>query len=280
MKRAHLMIATLPPALFAGFLALFWEHLAQTDTQEPAPTPPAVAQAAEPAPSAPATLAGTPVVAPSFPPQPAGTPAEQPVQTQKSPSSPEDYQQLFQMLGTQFSQHPLWRQFVQTPQALEILVTAIDQIASGKRPLALGKLEFLPAPAPFKVAEANGTLTISEETQQRWTPLIDALLSVSPENAARLIQTLKPELDRLVQQKLGYPPEQNFRSLLTEALTVLLKTPMPTTPPELVRVAPGLYHFQNQQLEQLNPAQKFLLRTGLHNQARLADYARKIWPLF
>lgn len=285
MRRSHLLIATLPPALLSGLLAFFWEDLAEqvgvapTPAATPAPlvetatsTPPE--PVATPAPSVAPTVAAAPTVAPTATEEPK---TEEP----KRPESPEEFAALLQRRGAEVSENALWLEFVRHPQALETLVTAIDQFGGGKRPLAIAKLGLLPALPPFQATKRDdGSLIIAPETEQRLSPVVEAILSVSPQNAAALIGELEPELDRLLHEKLGYPTEQTFRKLLNEALTVLLKTPLPETPPTLVNVAPGLYHYRNPQLEQLQEAQKFILRLGIDNHRRLADYARQLWPLF
>ncbi|MGN0877867.1 MAG: DUF3014 domain-containing protein [Oligosphaeraceae bacterium] len=284
MRRSHLLIATLPPALLSGLLALFWDDLAEQVgvTPTPAATP---VPLVEPAPTtAPETVAA-PTAAPAAPsvaPTVAPTTHEEPkTEEPRKPSSPAEFAALLRERGAAVSENALWLEFVRHPQALETLVTALDQFGGGKRPLAIARLGLLPAPAPFQATERDdGTLIIAPETEQRLTPVVEAILSVSPQHAAALIGELEPELDRLLHETLGYPPEQTFRKLLNEALTVLLKTPLPDTPPTLVRVAPGLYHYQSQQLEQLQEAQKFILRLGIDNHRRLADYARQLWPLF
>lgn len=286
MKRSHLLIATLPPALLSGLLALFWDDLAEHVgvTPTPAATPSPLVEAAPTAPPepvaapAPTTAPAAPSVAPTVAPT---TAAEPQAAEPRKPSSPAEFAALLRERGAAVSENALWLEFVRHPQALETLVSALDQFGGGKRPLALAKLGLLPAPAPFQATERDdGSLIIAPETERRLTPVVEAILSVSPQNAAALIGELEPELDRILHETLGYPPEQTFRKLLNEALTVLLKTPLPDTPPTLVKVAPGLYHYQSQQLEQLQEAQKFILRLGIDNHRRLADYARQLWPLF
>ncbi len=55
MKRSHLLIATLPPALLSGLLALFWDDLAEQVgvTPTPAATPSPLVEAAPTAPPEP-----------------------------------------------------------------------------------------------------------------------------------------------------------------------------------------------------------------------------------
>ena len=127
MRRSHLLIATLPPALLSGLLAFFWEDLAEqvgvapTPAVTPAPlvetattTPPE--PVATPAPSVAPTVATAPTVAPTATEEPK---TEEP----KRPESPEEFAALLQRRGAEVSENALWLEFVRHPQALETLVS-------------------------------------------------------------------------------------------------------------------------------------------------------------
>lgn len=288
MKRSQTLLVSLPPVILGILSTVFWDHLNPSPVAagSAAETVASVDAAPESPLTAPSATAAPSVAAPSAADTTAGTDSEKTSETEakqpteEAPKTPADYAVLFREHGAALSENPLWRQFAEAPEALEILVKAVEQVAGGSRPLALGRLSFLPEPAPFEATENNGVYTISEKTQQRFAPVLDAVLSIPPEKAAEFLKEMEPELNRLVQEKLGYPEDQTFRKMLNEALTVVLTTPVPEEPLELVKITDRIYRYKLQQVEELSEAQKFILRMGLSNQARLNDYARRLWPLF
>lgn len=285
------VICAIPPIIASCLTAFFWDDIT-ADSPPMAPSAPqqvaqelpvtAPSQTPETTPGKlPKTATDTPA---NLEPKQTDTaqtaetiPNEQPQDTTPKPS--EHYYALLKETATQYSTNNLWLEFVNTPNCLETLVKAVEQLASGNRPLALADFQFLPIPAPFKAVHNNGVYTIAPETEQRFTPVVDAICSITPEKTAQLLNLLQPELDRILHEKLGYPETDTFRKMLVEAMTLILETPEPTSPPHLVKITSTLYRFELQQLEELLHSQKFMLRLGIRNQQKINDFLRKLWKL-
>ena len=204
-------------------------------------------------------------------------PVENTTQMEES-ITPKSGTELLKETAPTLSENPLWLAFAQHPNALDVFVKATEQLANGNRPLAVATLEFLPKPSPFRADKtADGSYIISQETEQRFAPVLEAIFSIPAEKAAEFIGKLEPDLDAIVHDKFGYPPETTFKKLYLDALTTILTTPVPEKPLSLVRLTDTLYKYAIPELEELSEAQKFILRLGIANQTKLADYARELW---
>ena len=187
-------------------------------------------------------------------------------------------QALLEEIAPTLGDNPLWLLFARHPKALEVFVKATEQLANGNRPLAIGTLEFMPKPTPFRADRTDdGSYVISQETEQRFAPVLDAICSIPPDKAAELIKKLEPDLDAIIHDKFGYPPDTTFKKLYLEALNTILTTPVPEKPLQLVRITDTLYKYAIPEMEELPEAQKFILRLGIANQTRLANYAKELW---
>ncbi|MBP5638377.1 MAG: DUF3014 domain-containing protein [Victivallales bacterium] len=196
--------------------------------------------------------------------------------SENTPTKPKGYE-LLKALADSISDNQLWLSFAHHPAALEVFVKATEQLANGNRPLVLSTLDFIPKPQPFKAIPMNGVYIIAPETEQRFSAVVQAITSIPPEKAANLLSRLEPDLEAILHDKFGYPPEISFKKIYLEALTTILTTPIPEKPLQLVRLTDTLYKYANSELEELTDAQKFILRLGIANQTALIDYARELW---
>lgn len=200
-----------------------------------------------------------------------------PLEAEQGEAKSDYYYKILTSNAESLSSNDLWRKFANTPDCLVTLVKVIDQLSNGNRPLAAADFDFLPVPAPFSaIQQENGAYVASPESMERFTEVIAAIRSVSSPNAIELLNYLEPELDRIVHETLGYPQETTFKTMLKEALTHVLATPLLTEAPPLVRLTARIYRYQDDELEKLSQAQKFMLRLGPKNQAELFEYLTKI----
>lgn len=123
--------------------------------------------------------------------------------------------------------------------------------------------------SPFRVVERSDGLYLDPRTYERYTGLADAAASIDPAGGARLYATLKPRIEE-AHRELGHL-DTPFDRVLERAIVLLLETPVQEGP---VRVEPRgiVYGFADEDLEELTPAQKQLLRMGPRN-ARVVQNA-------
>ena len=166
-----------------------------------------------------------------------------------------------------FSDSPFWAKLLaQTTPAMR-LVKTIDAIANGERPL--DPLDFLQVETSFSARRnAEGTWVATAESYARYQTAVDFVTSLDPQMVAEWFEMAEPVLQQCC-KKLGYQ-DKNIRQLLTEAFNTILTTPKFDFDPQLVPTGTdGIYHFADPVFEQLNDAQKLLVRLGPANCAKL-----------
>ena len=200
------------------------------------------------------------------------TPVERPVETLEKVLVPEasdgDSLTLEQAeariveLAVPLSKSHLWQQVLGQSRPLRRFVAALDAVALGKRPLE--PLDFLRPESAFSADKQGRHCLQSAASQERFAAPLQLFCSMSPAAMAKLYFFLEPALQEAC-DGLGYR-DKAVRSLLTEACTVLLSTPIPEEEPTLVAgVKTGIYYWQHPELEALNDAQKLFLRLGSKN---------------
>ena len=167
-----------------------------------------------------------------------------------------------------FSDSPFWAKLLaQTTPAMR-LVMAIDAVANGQRPL--DALDFLHVETPFS-ARKNGdgdAWTATAESYARYQTAVDFVDSLDAQKVSEWFTMAEPVLQQCY-QKLGYQ-DKSIRTLLTEAFNTILTTPRFDFDPQLVPTGTtGTYHFADPAFEQLNDAQKLLVRLGPANCAKV-----------
>ena len=175
-------------------------------------------------------------------------------------------------LVRKLSTHPRVVAWLTTEGLLRNFAVVVLNIAEGKAPSQL--LRPLRPSSGFRVVERNHELLVDPRSDERYTALADAVVSIDAKGSATLYATLRPRIED-AHRELG---ELNtpFDRTLERALVMLLRTPVPDGP---VRVEPrGIgYGFADPQLEALTAAQKQLLRMGPKNaraiQAKLREIA-------
>lgn len=165
------------------------------------------------------------------------------------------------------SENELWLEFAAREDVLLRCVKAVDAVAAGYCPTEA--LDFLKPKTPFTATtNALGLLVVAAEAISRFQDAVDAFRSIDTKAAAELYTEIEPLLDEIF-HSLGYPETETFRSKLTEACTVILKTPAMKGEGALVHVAGQLYRYANPQLEGLLPVQKLLMRLGEKNREEI-----------
>ena len=151
----------------------------------------------------------------------------------------------------------------------------VENIAAGRTPARL--LPSLAVRGPFRVVERGGQLRVDPRSYERYDGVAEAVASIDPSGAANVYATLKPRIEEAHSEQ-GFP-DQPFDRTLERAIATLVAVPVPDGEPRVEPAGVG-YGFADTRLENLNDAQKQLLRMGPANarvvQARLRAIARAL----
>lgn len=150
-----------------------------------------------------------------------------------------------------------------TEEMLRNLVVLVDNIAQGQ--LAAGHSVVQPLAQRFADV-ADNSMQLNEQSFARYTPYVQLIESVPPQQLIALFNRYEPLLQQAFSE-LGYPDDL-FKNRMLQAIDALLATPQVEYPLQLVRPS-VMYQFADPALEQLPAAQKQMLRLGPDNQQRL-----------
>jgi hypothetical protein len=144
-------------------------------------------------------------------------------------------------------------------------VTVCNAIALGESPAKM--LESLaPKQIMTVLRQPDGRIFMDPAGYNRYTPLIQLLLSLDPDQCAELYLLFEPQIGKAYHE-LGQGDE-DFIQVLKEAVRQLHRTPLPPERPELLEKTIS-YAYADPQLEGLNDAQKHFLRLGPDHLRRL-----------
>lgn len=174
-------------------------------------------------------------------------------------------------LAQGISSHPDYRDWLNSKNLLRRLVAVVENISNGVSPGA--HLEILRPRGEFKVIRKDDSIILDPKAYIRYQPVAVALASIETEQAVQLYRQLLP-LFEAAYAELGYPGK-NFKSALSEALDVLLSTPV-VDGDILMTEKVTTYEFADPNLEGLNEAQKHLLRMGPANTRKIKAKIRDL----
>lgn len=178
--------------------------------------------------------------------------------------------EVFRNAVAVLSKHPTLTRLLATDGLVRATALAVVQIGDGKTPTV-----------PLKVLRPATRMTITGADQgkvdpasyPRWNVATSALLSVKPTDAAQLYVNVKDLFDAAYAE-LGYP-NGNFDEAIQRAVHVVVTTPQPVDPPELLR-RPNYFEHTDASLRSLRPVQKQVILLGPENQARLTNWLRQL----
>jgi len=168
------------------------------------------------------------------------------------------------------SKHPVLTRLMATDGLIRAAVLSVVQIGEGRTP-ALPLRVLRPSTRLAIVGADQGP--VDPATYARWNGATGALASVAPADAAQLYVNVKDLFDGAYAE-LGHP-DGNFDEAITLAIQVLLATPQPPAPPELLR-RPEYFEHVDAALRSLRPVQKQLLLAGPDNQQRILVWLRQL----
>ena len=125
----------------------------------------------------------------------------------------------------------------------------------------------------FRVYSQAGKQWIDAASYKRYTPYVDMLESFNNEALLNIYGIYKDDIQAKYAE-IG-SPDQDFNSVLLEAIDQLLDTPEVPVPVE-VYTGSVAYKYADDRLESLNEPQKQLLRTGPDNMRRIKAKLREL----
>lgn len=170
--------------------------------------------------------------------------------------------------------NPILRLALTQEGILRIFVRFVDNAANGVldesvKPL-LGNYDAFKADV-----NRDGYLAATQSTTQRFTPLVAALTSIPPEDAAAWLRKAEPRLQEILRE-MGYA-NTTFQSILTDATANVLQIPIFNFEPEVVATERhNVYEYKDEVFQRLNDFQKALVRLGSKDCQTVRNYMNSL----
>jgi hypothetical protein len=173
-------------------------------------------------------------------------------------------------LVSALSQNPTLARLLATPSLVRGTTTAVVQIGQGRTPAE-----------PLKVLRPSARLTIvgsgagriEPKSYARWDPIVAALTSVAPADAAQLYVNVKPLFDQAYIE-LGHPGG-DFDTAIVQAIRMLDDVPTITETPQLLRRT-NYFEYEDSAYRALPAVQKQFLLIGPENRRRVLDWLHQV----
>lgn len=197
--------------------------------------------------------------------------AEPPGPAPEPPPDLEGSDSLVRDVVGALSRHAEWAVWLVPEELVMNFVRAVGAVAYDEPPQ--GSLEPLRPEDGFSVVRRGQRFYPAETSYRRYDLAVEVFDSIDLAGVADAYTRLEPLFER-AHDELGYPGE--FGDTLERAVTRLLLTPTPESPPEL-RLRVISFEYVDPELESLNPAQKLLLRLGPENGDRVRAKVRELY---
>jgi hypothetical protein len=130
-----------------------------------------------------------------------------------------------------------------------------------------------PPKKPFMVRRKDGKIILDPLGYQRYDEYADYIYSFDSKAFVQYYRSLKPSIDEFYAEIA--PKGANFDDALNEAIEVVLSTPILYQ--DIVLTSPSvMYVHEDKELENMNNAQKLLIRMGPQNLAKIKHKLRSI----
>ncbi|MES3006933.1 MAG: DUF3014 domain-containing protein [Pseudomonadota bacterium] len=155
-------------------------------------------------------------------------------------------------------------------------VVFTENVSQGSLPQLEYPVRRLPQPMAVREVDEN-LFEMQTVSYQRYTPLIDALAAVNPDQAIAIYRVLKPLFQEAFAE-IGYP-NRNFDDVVVRAIDNVIGAQTAEGPFQLVKPK-VMYVYANADVESMTPVEKQLLRMGPQNaeklKAALAQYRERL----
>ena len=156
------------------------------------------------------------------------------------------------------SSRPELAKWLATDDLVRQLAAAIDQASAGGSPARDFKVI---APSSAFVPGGRGDRRIIDpNSYRRYDGLVRTVTSIDASRVAQIYKTIRPRLNEAY-RAMGHP-EGNVDAAIQRALDILLDTPAVKDPIALTAAGGAGWAFADDDLEDLAPTQKQLLRMG------------------
>ena len=134
-------------------------------------------------------------------------------------------------------------------------------------------LPLTPPREKFNPLTIDGELYVDPASYQRFNSYTKGITAVNADLLVTAFHRYRPLLEQAYEE-LGYSAEDMDNALI-RSLDYVLATPEAAAPIALTRKE-AIFQFSDQELEQLPPLQKQLLRMGPENSARIKQWVKKL----
>ena len=156
------------------------------------------------------------------------------------------------------SARPELARWLATDDLIRQLASAIDQASAGGSPARDFKV--IAPSASFTPAGRGDRRTIDPASYERYDGLVQTVTSIDASRVAQIYKTIRPRLNEAY-RAMGHP-EGNVDAAIQKTIEILLDTPAVKDPIALAVGSAGGWAYANDDLEDLTPTQKQLLRMG------------------
>ena len=164
------------------------------------------------------------------------------------------------------SNRPELVRWLATDDLVRQLAAAIDQASQGDNP-SNGFKELAPR-SGMALSRRNNRRLIDPASYQRFDGFVTTVTAIDASSVVRIYKTIRPRLNEAY-QNMGHPGG-DVDAAVQQALDILLNTPVVKGPVMLVEGSGARWAYEDQDLEQLTPTQKQLVRMGpAHTDAML-----------
>ena len=169
------------------------------------------------------------------------------------------------------SARPELARWLATDDLVRQQAMAIDQASVGGSPARDFKVI---APAgPFAATRRRSARTIDPGSYKRYDGLVETVTSIDAARVAEIYKTIRPRLNEAY-QSIGNPGG-NVDADVIKTLDILLETPTVADPIAIVERG-GAWAFADEELEELMPTQKQLVRMGPANLEKMLAWLRAL----
>lgn len=180
---------------------------------------------------------------------------------------------IVRQLVAALSSHPRVAAWLTTNGLIRNFVVVVENISMGTSPA--GHLRVLRPTGPFRIISRDEEIRVDPRSYDRYTGIADAVASIDAAGAANLYARIKVRAQEAYGD-LGHT--EPFDAAMERAIVTMLRVPIVEESAELEETGATQYRYADPRLQQLNGAQKQLLRMGPANvrtiQAKLRQIAQ------
>ena len=198
-------------------------------------------------------------------------PLSEPVETEPEPLDTSDPAVKASLIESSSASEETVNRMLVDEGLIQRFVVSVTNLANDE--MAPNHQLLTPPEQNFRVYSQAGKQWIDAASYKRYTPYVDMLESFNNEALLNIYGIYKDDIQAKYAE-IG-SPDQDFNSVLLEAIDQLLDTPEVPVPVEVYTDSVA-YKYADDRLESLNEPQKQLLRTGPDNMRRIKAKLREL----